>query len=234
MSWPPPEDQDALPETLAVPLFPLPRTVLFPAVKLPFYVFEPRYRAMLSDVLDGAGLVGIPQVLPGFESALAGSPPFARVLGIGHVANYVTHRDGTSHIEVTGRFRARILEELPEGAYRRARVGILDDPDADQEGATSLLEQLSARVRALIDASGPQQARDPIEHLLDGTGHSLTVLVNTLSTVLIADSRTRQALLELPGVEQRARRLATEIDDMRRTLLAKAAGDPGDDKKEPR
>jgi len=77
-----PSGKELVTQTLTVPLFPLPRTVLFPGVRLPFYVFEPRYRRMLADLLDGPGLVGIPQVLPGFESASSGAPPFNQIFGV--------------------------------------------------------------------------------------------------------------------------------------------------------
>ncbi len=232
MTWPPTEDQQATPEALTVPLFPLPRTVLFPAVKLPFYVFEPRYRTMLSDVLDGSGYIGIPQVLPGFESAMAQTPPITRVFGVGHVADYVTHEDGTSHIEVAGVFRAQLLEELAPGEYRTARVAILQDDDTDEDEVSTLSERLAASVRALMEVSVPHDSRDPIEQLLTSTTTTFTPLVNTLCTVLIADARTRQALLELSGTDSRARRLIAEVEDMRRALIAKTSGDTAEDERE--
>lgn len=220
-------------DPLSVPLFPLPRTVLFPAVRLPFYVFEPRYRTMLQDVLDGPGLLGIPQVLPGFETATAGSPPFTQVFGVGEIADYVTHGDGTSHIEVVGVHRVKLLEELDEDVYRRARVEILHDPEAPDDVADDLQDRLASAVRSLLPLAVPRRARDPLERLLAGAPPSLTALVSTLATVLVADARTRQALLEIDGVERRARRLTTEIDDIRRSLLERAATDgpeePGDD-----
>ena len=219
--------------TLTVPLFPLPRTVLFPAVRLPFYVFEERYRAMLRDVLDGPGLLGIPQVLPGFEASLDGSPPYARVFGVGQVADYVTHSDGTSHIEVVGVHRVRLLDEITEDVYRRARVQVLREPDAPDDVADDIQDRLGSAVRSLLPLAVPAAARDPLERLLANAALSLAALVNTLATVLVADVRMRQRLLETQGVEPRARRLAAAIDDIRHSLLERATTDapeePGDD-----
>ena len=39
------------------PLFPLPDFVLFPQVTQPLHIFEPRYRTMIADVLNGEGVM---------------------------------------------------------------------------------------------------------------------------------------------------------------------------------
>ena len=36
------------------PVFPLAEVVLFPGAVLPLHIFEPRYREMVSDALEGA------------------------------------------------------------------------------------------------------------------------------------------------------------------------------------
>ena len=38
-------------EAQEVAVFPLPRVVMFPATRLPLHIFEPRYRALVSDAL---------------------------------------------------------------------------------------------------------------------------------------------------------------------------------------
>ena len=42
-----------------IPIFPLPNVVLFPSVFLPLHIFEPRYRQMLSDALQGDRIIGM-------------------------------------------------------------------------------------------------------------------------------------------------------------------------------
>ena len=214
-----------LPITLNVPLFPLPRVVLFPAVRLPFYVFEQRYRAMLRDVLDGAGLIGVPQVLPGFEASSTGSTPFAQVFGVGEVVDYVTHGDGTSHIEVVGVHRVRFMEETTADIYRSARVEVLDEPDASSEVAGELHQRLASAVRALLPLVVPPDAQESMERILSEVPASLPALVNTLATVLVADARVRQTLMETEGVAPRASQLANMLDDIRHSLLERAAMD---------
>ena len=38
-----------------IPLFPLPDFFLFPGAVAPLHIFEPRYRQMISDLLDSSG-----------------------------------------------------------------------------------------------------------------------------------------------------------------------------------
>ena len=46
---------------LRLPIFPLPGAILFPRSQLPLHIFEPRYREMVRDVLDGPGRIGMIQ-----------------------------------------------------------------------------------------------------------------------------------------------------------------------------
>ena len=58
---------DKLPGAGIVPVFPLPNAVLFPRTVLPLHIFEPRYRAMVSDADAGDGMIAIALLEPGFE-----------------------------------------------------------------------------------------------------------------------------------------------------------------------
>jgi hypothetical protein len=58
-----------------IPLFPLSNVVLFPNVFLPLHIFEPRYRAMIGDALDGDRIVGMVMLQPGYEADYEGRPP---------------------------------------------------------------------------------------------------------------------------------------------------------------
>src|ERR1700755_2358358 len=49
--------------TLTIPIFPLAGAILFPRAQLPLHIFEPRYRDMVRDAIDGAGRIGMIQPL---------------------------------------------------------------------------------------------------------------------------------------------------------------------------
>jgi Lon protease-like protein len=136
-----------------IPIFPLPNVVLFPAALLPLHIFEPRYRAMVADALEGERLIGMVMLRPDWERHYQGAPP---VYGIG-CAGFITHADrlpdGRYNIMLRGLEKFRILDERPmrEGAerYRVARVEELKEARCDTatgvHEARRRLENLIAR-----------------------------------------------------------------------------------------
>jgi uncharacterized protein len=111
---------------LEIPIFPLPNVVLFPSALLPLHIFEPRYRAMVADALEGERLIGMVMLRPGWEPHYEETP---HVYPIG-CAGFITHADrlpdGRFNIMLRGMQKFRILGERParEGVehYRVARV----------------------------------------------------------------------------------------------------------------
>ena len=55
--------------TGVAPLFPLPNVVHFPHTWLPLHIFEPRYRAMIADALEGDRLIAMALLGPNQEPA---------------------------------------------------------------------------------------------------------------------------------------------------------------------
>ena len=51
----------------SIPIFPLPSVVLFPNVFLPLHIFEPRYRQMVAEALEGDRIIGMVLLQPGHE-----------------------------------------------------------------------------------------------------------------------------------------------------------------------
>jgi Lon protease-like protein len=196
---------------MVVPLFPLPSTVLFPRVRQPFYVFEPRYRAMLRTVLDGDGHIAIPLLVPGGERAAA-PPRIAGVFGVGVVVDYDTHEDGTSDIEVLGRFRVRLIEELPPSVFRRARVEVLPEDEPDEGSAKRLHADLEAAIKSLDRVGLRKEAKEAIGHILKTAARDVPFLVHMLCTIVIGSPEVRQKLLEEDRVEDRGRALLTILE----------------------
>ena len=60
-----------------IAIFPLSGTVLFPRMHLPLHIFEPRYRAMIQEVMARDQRIGMiqPSGLPGLESVRWWCPP---------------------------------------------------------------------------------------------------------------------------------------------------------------
>lgn len=153
---------------LQLPIFPLP-LVLFPGAPQLLHIFEPRYRAMLTDCMDGDRRFGVSWV-----DVEAESDPTPRAGGVGCVA-YVQATtalaDGRSNILAVGEDRYVLREYMEAGRpYRVAKVETFDDdPEFDSE-ATVLGERvgqaftkLATILGALNDSSAAslELARDP-------------------------------------------------------------------------
>src|SRR5262245_25985656 len=77
----------------AVPVMTLPGATLFPQALLPLYIFEPRYRKMLSDMLRSDRMIIVAMQKPGCKRETP-----CDIAGLGLIRVSVGHRDGTSHL----------------------------------------------------------------------------------------------------------------------------------------
>lgn len=108
----------------SIPLFPLPEATLLPGETLPFHIFEPRYRAMIEDVLLDQGLIALPWLHQDEEER--GLPAIEPICGVGELVSAERLEDGRFDIALRGVARMRIVEELPQTRpYRLVRGQLL-------------------------------------------------------------------------------------------------------------
>jgi len=106
--------------SVTIPIFPLPGAILFPRSQLPLHIFEPRYRDMVRDAIDGPARIGMIQPLRLDEDNKA---PLYEVGCLGEIVGIEELDDGRFNILLQARFRFRVLEEEEAGRpYRVARV----------------------------------------------------------------------------------------------------------------
>src|SRR5256885_1554044 len=107
-------------DPVVVPIFPLPKLVLFPGTLLPLHVFEPRYRDMLADTLaNERRLIAVAQLKPGWESLYEGRPEIYDVAGVGRIVQHKKNPDGTYDIVLEALARVQLRELDPAGlSYR--------------------------------------------------------------------------------------------------------------------
>jgi Lon protease-like protein len=130
-----------------LPLFPLP-LVLFPGVPLPLHIFEPRYRQMLSDCLEGDrrfGIVFRPEGLG--EQEL---PP-GHVGCVAQIEKSELLLDGRSNIVVVGTERFELQRFAT--STRLYHVGEVTSYDDAAEPADAL-DPLATRLRELFARVG--------------------------------------------------------------------------------
>ncbi|QGJ68485.1 ATP-dependent protease [Planctomycetales bacterium 10988] len=109
-------------------LFPLPNHVVFPHVLQPLHVFEPRYREMIQDAMQGDRMIAMSLLEPGWEEDYEGRPPIFPTVCMCRIATCHQFDDGRYNLLAQGVCRARIVEELsPSKQYREAKIEILHD-----------------------------------------------------------------------------------------------------------
>src|SRR5512133_2937710 len=124
-----------------VPVMTLPNATLFPQALLPLYIFEPRYRQMLTDALNSHRMFSVAMQRPG-SNRESPSP----VAGLGLIRVSVAHRDGTSHLILQGLARGELEETVRYKPYRIQKIRHLHTPPCD----TVKVDGLVAKVRELL------------------------------------------------------------------------------------
>ena len=104
-----------------IPLMILPNATLFPDALLPLYIFEPRYRRMLSDVLDSHRMFGVAlsQYVAGKESPMP-------IVGVGMVRVCIDAKDGASNLLLMDMARVECLGAEKYRPYRLERVRVME------------------------------------------------------------------------------------------------------------
>ena len=185
-----------LPPTL--PIFPLPNVVLFPHVFLPLHIFEPRYRAMVAEALEGDRIIGMTLLKPGWETDYEGRPPIYSVGCAGLITVGDRHPDGRYNIVLRGFEKFRVISEDTTRPYRTARIEPVGEPACTEP---AVMRSERRRLEHLILAAS--QPEEPI------TPPSMPDedFVNALAQYMNFDPLEKQALLERPGLLARCRSL---------------------------
>jgi Lon protease-like protein len=105
-----------------IPLFPLPNLVLFPGVRVPLHIFEPRYREMVADVADRERVVGMMLLKSNPVGDVSGSPDIFEVGCAGRIEELVLLPDGRYNLVLDGFSEFRVVREIRERSYRQAEV----------------------------------------------------------------------------------------------------------------
>ncbi len=190
---------------MLIPLFPLPNVVLFPGVYLPLHIFEPRYRAMVEDTLEGDRLIGMVLLRPGFEEDYEGRPPVFDVGCAGVITHHERLPDGRFNIVLQGTERFRIEAEDHSRSYRVATAERL--PDAATTSAIelrSLRQRVEAMLTRVTDRHRGEITVPPSMGDVD--------LIHALAQYLDLAPLEKQALLELNGAVRRASALADLLE----------------------
>ena len=190
----------------SLPLFPLESVVLFPGVRAPLHIFEPRYRQMMESALRGDRAIGMATVLPEHHEQMAGEPPLFDVGCAGFVEAFERLSDGRFNLLLLGTARFRVLREAPREAgrlFRVAEIAWLEDaePVGDEAAAVAAARtRVMDALREIIVRSGrgaEDLAAEPLGAL------DASTFTNTICQMLALPAEEKQSLLAADGIARR-------------------------------
>ncbi|HQS68594.1 MAG: ATP-dependent protease [Novosphingobium sp. 28-62-57] len=166
-------------------VFPLSGAVLYPGLQLPLHIFEPRYRAMVSDSLARDRRIAMIQP----QSGEPGAPLF-NIGCVGKIVDVEAMEDGRYNLLLEGKSRFRVIRELEVTTpFRQVEAELLED---DMTEVLSAVERASfeRESRKFADAQGYSVDWDSVGRLDDMS------LINGVSQIAPFDAAAKQALLE--------------------------------------
>ncbi len=207
-----------------VPVMTLPRATLFPQALLPLYIFEPRYRQMLTDTLQTQRMFSVAMQKPGRTRE---SP--CQVAGLGLIRVSVDHQDGSSHLILQGLTRVELRRTVQYKPYRVQCIRPLQAAPNDSVMVDALLAKVHELVQERL-ATGPFPFPFPLVKNSQGAKQKASVatppslsakeilkylenlpdadqVADLVSCALLPEPEQRQTILETDELEARLRRL---------------------------
>ena len=179
--------------TTRLSIFPLPGALLFPGMHLPLHIFEPRYRALVTDAVARDRRIGMVQPRG------AGDPaPLFDIGCVGKIADIEALPDGRFDVVLEGLSKFRILRELDvTTAFRQVEAVLLPSP-ADEVLSLGERASIECESRRFADRQGYAVDWEAVSRLDDES------LINGIAQIAPFDPASKQALLETETLGDRA------------------------------
>lgn len=181
-------------ETKRLSIFPLTGALLFPGMHLPLHIFEERYRALINDAMARDRRIGMIQ-----PKETGSNPALFDVGCVGKIIDIEAMDDGRFNVVLEGVARFRIVEEIDAStAFRQVRAVIDENLELDEVLASVERASLEIESRRFAELQGYQVDWDSIGRLDD------MAFVNGIAQIAPFDAASKQALLEVDGLANRA------------------------------
>jgi Lon protease-like protein len=204
--------------TYHLPLFPLPDAVLFPRTHQPLHIFEDRYRAMITHVMNGdRKLLGMAHLREGYQENYFGCPAVFRVVTAARVLFADRLEDGRWNILIEGVERVRIIDEIQQSPFRVAQVESLpDEVDPKRKPETEALMLKLAEFAEQLAASLGEERRI-LTNLVNTYQHP-GIVCDVVASRLVADPYARQSILNERDLIRRLRLTMIQVQSLIRDL----------------
>lgn len=173
-------------------IFPLTGALLFPGLQMPLHIFEPRYRALVSDALARDRRIAMIQPQKPVEGA-----PLFQIGCVGRIGDVEALEDGRYNVVLEGESRFRVIRELEVTTqFRQIEAELLEQPEDE---FLSSIERASfeREAKRFADAQGYSVDWDSVTRLDDVS------LIDGVSQIAPFDPAAKQALLEANTLNER-------------------------------
>jgi len=190
---------------MTIPVFPLPTTVFYPGTPLPLHIFEPRYREMTADALEGKCAIGMVLLKPNWEEDYFDKPQIFSTGCVGNIQKVIKHPDGKYNFTLMGLRRFRIIREEEGKLYRQAKIELLEEKNEQtifEDRPNECRENIIKNFRKLIGfiPEGNSKTKEPDWNL----GTKLSEFVDRFAYQLDLTLEQKQRFLEEQDVLKRA------------------------------
>lgn len=173
-------------------IFPLTGAILFPGLQMPLHIFEPRYRALVSDALARDRRIAMIQPQRPVEGA-----PLYQIGCVGKIGEVEALDDGRFNVILDGERRFRVLRELDVTTpFRQIEAELLDELPEDYLSSVERAG-FEREARRFADAQGYSVDWESVTRLDDVS------LIDGVSQIAPFDPAAKQALLEADTISER-------------------------------
>tara|TARA_R110002050_G_scaffold109796_4_gene221184 strand:+ start:28620 stop:31070 length:2451 start_codon:yes stop_codon:yes gene_type:complete len=193
-------NSEKLPETL--PILPLRNTVLFPGVVIPITAGRDSSIALIKDANSGSKVIGVVSQKEG-ETEDPGINDINTLGTVARILRVLQMPDGNTTVIIQGKKRFEVAEVLTEKPYMTATIREAKEerPDPMNPEFMAIIESVKELALKIIkdNPNIPSDASFAIKNI-----QSNSFLVNFVSSNLSVDVKTKQELLEIPSLQERA------------------------------
>jgi uncharacterized protein len=181
-----------------ISIFPVAGAILFPGMQLPLHIFEPRYKALISDAMARDRMIGMVQ--PKQKAQKTEGPSAIFDIGcLGRIGEFEALDDGRYNIILEGLQRFTIQRELDVTTeFRQVEADIWEEDEVGEVLSSVERASLEMESRRFADAQGYAVDWNSVSQLDDYS------LVNAIAQIAPFDAAAKQALLEARGLPARS------------------------------
>jgi uncharacterized protein len=184
--------------TKRISIFPVAGAILFPGMQLPLHIFEPRYKALISDAMARDRMIGMVQPKAEVKGHIGPTALFD-IGCLGRIGEFEALDDGRYNIILEGLQRFTIRREMEVATeFRQVEADIWEEDEVGEALSSVERASLELESRRFADAQGYAVDWNSVSQLDDYS------LVNAIAQIAPFDAAAKQALLEARGLPARS------------------------------